>query len=144
MKQLRQRRGTKSMIIKIRAVTVHEVPEQVTPAAERRFLQDLQDYVETERPRLVLDCSAVQQMNNRMIHLLLSCLEEAMKRNGDARLAGINPEAKAALDSMGVSRLFEIYSTTAEAVQSFRHRATPSLLSALDDAMPGRAVEGVA
>jgi anti-sigma B factor antagonist len=132
------------MIIRIRAVTVHEVPERVTPAAERRFLLDLQNYVETERPRLVLDCSAVQQMNNATMHLLLSCLEEAMKRNGDAKLAAINPEAKAALDSMGVSRLFEIFATAAEAVQSFRHRATPSLLTTLDDAIPGQAAESVA
>jgi anti-sigma B factor antagonist len=132
------------MIIRIRAVTVHEVPERVTPAAERRFLADLQSYVETERPRLVLDCSAVREMNYGAIHLLLSCLEEAMKRNGDAKLAGVDPEAKAALDSVGVGRLFEIYATTSEAVQSFRHRAMPSLRSALDEAAPGQAAESVA
>jgi len=72
----------------MRAVTVHEVPDKVTAAAERRFLRELQTFVETERPRLVLDCSRVQQMDNATIHLLLSCLEEAMKRNGDVKLAG--------------------------------------------------------
>lgn len=132
------------MIIRIRAVTVHEVPEQVTPAAERQFVQDLQSYVETERPRLVLDCSAVRQMNNATIHLLLSSLEEAMKRNGDAKLAGITPETKAALDARGVGRLFETFATTAEAVQSFRHRAASSLLSAHDEDIPGQPAESVA
>lgn len=132
------------MIIRIRAVTVHEVPEHVTPAAERKFLQDLQTYVETERPRLVLDCSAVREMNNPTIHLLLSSLEEAMKRNGDAKLAGISPEAKAALDAKGVNRLFETFATTGEAVQSFRHRSAPSLLSALDEEVPGQPAESVA
>jgi anti-sigma B factor antagonist len=131
------------MIIRIRAVTVHEVPEHVTPAAERRFLLDLQNYVETERPRLVLDCSAVRQMDRATIHLLLSSLEEAMKRNGDAKLAGINPEARAVLDSMGIGRLFEIFATTAEATQSFRHRASASLHSSLDGAV-GQPVESVA
>jgi anti-sigma B factor antagonist len=132
------------MIIRIRAVTVHEVPERVTPAAERRFLADLQNYVETERPRLVLDCSAVREINTSAVHLLLSCLEEAMKRNGDAKLAGLTEDARAFLDSMGVSRLFEIYSNTGEAVQSFRHRGASSLLPALDDALPGEAAESVA
>jgi anti-sigma B factor antagonist len=134
------------MIVRIRAVTVHEMPERVTPAAERRFLQELQEYVETERPRLVLDCSAVGEMDNATIHLLLSCLEEAMKRNGDARLAAVSQEARAALDAAGVSRLFEIYPTTAEAVQSFRHRALSSPLSAveLESTTPGQAAEGVA
>ena len=77
------------MIIKMRAVTVHEVPEKVTAATERKFLRDLQQYVETERPRLVLDCSKVRQMDNNTIHLLLCCLEEAMKRNGDVKLGAV-------------------------------------------------------
>jgi anti-sigma B factor antagonist len=134
------------MIIRIRAVTVHEVPQRVTPAAERKFLQELQAYVETERPRLVLDCTAVSVMDKATIHLLLSCLEEAMKRNGDARLSAVNNEARTALDAAGVSRLFEIYPTTAEAVQSFRHRASSSPLSALEleSTMPGQPAEGVA
>lgn len=110
------------MIIKMRAVTVHEVPEKVTAATERRFLRDLQQYVETERPRLVLDCSKVRQMDNATIHLLLCCLEEAMKRNGDVKLAGVQPDAKATLQFAGVSRLFEVYTTVGEATQSFRQR----------------------
>ena len=110
------------MIIKMRAVTVHEVPEGVTAASERHFLRDLQAYVETERPRLVLDCSRVQEMDNATVHLILSCLEEAMKRNGDVKLAGLRPEAKATLQFAGVNRLFEMYATTTEAIQSFRHR----------------------
>jgi anti-anti-sigma factor len=117
----------------MRAVTVHEVPDKVTAAAERRFLRELQTFVETERPRLVLDCSRVQQMDNATIHLLLSCLEEAMKRNGDVKLAGLQPEARAHLQLAGVNRLFEMYATTTEAIQSFRHRAgsfAPSVFEA--------------
>ena len=110
------------MIIKMRAVTVHEVPEKVTAATERKFLRDLQQYVETERPRLVLDCSKVRQMDNNTIHLLLCCLEEAMKRNGDVKLGAVRPDAKATLQFAGVSRLFEVYNTVAEATQSFRQR----------------------
>ncbi|HEY6445319.1 MAG TPA: STAS domain-containing protein [Acidobacteriaceae bacterium] len=106
----------------MRAVTVHEIPDRVTSASERRFLRDLQNYVETERPRLVLDCSRVLQMDRATVHLLLSCLEEAMKRNGDAKLAALRPEARATLQFVGVHRLFEMYTTTSEAIQSFRHR----------------------
>jgi anti-sigma B factor antagonist len=120
------------------------VPERVTPAAERRFLLDLQNYVETERPRLVLDCSSVREMDNATIHLLLSCLEEAMKRNGDAKLAAVSKDAHAALDAIGVSRLFEIYETAAEATQSFRHRPGHSLLSSIENAIPGQEAESVA
>ncbi len=121
------------MSTRMRAVTVHQMPEQVTATEERSFLRDLQKDVETERPRLVLDCSKVQQMDNATIHLLLCCLEEVMKRNGDAKLASLPPGAQATLQVAGVNRLFEIYATTAEAVNSFRERPisiTPPELAA--------------
>ena len=110
------------MIIKMRTVTVHEIPEKVTASEERKFLHDLQQYVETERPRLVLDCSRIGEMDNATVHLLLSCLEEAMKRNGDVKLAALPAEADSALSLTGARRLFEIYPTTAEAVRSFQSR----------------------
>jgi anti-anti-sigma factor len=125
--------GTIQMLARMRAVTVHQVPEQVTATEERSFLHDLQKDVETERPRLVLDCSRVQQMDNATIHLLLCSLEEVMKRNGDAKLASLPPGAQATLQLAGVNRLFEIYATTAEAVNSFRERpigVTPPELAA--------------
>jgi len=132
------------MLIKMRAVTVHEVPERVSAASERRFLRDLQSFVETERPRLVLDCSRVQTMDRATVHLLLSCLEEAMKRNGDVKLAGLQPQAKATLQFVGVHRLFEMYPTTSEAVQSFRHRHSPPMPGLLEGEELEARAEGAA
>ena len=123
--------GTNQMSTSIRAVTVHEVPEQVTATEQRIFLRDLQKHVETERPRLVLDCSRVRQMDNATIHLLLRCLEEVMKRNGDAKLASLPAGAQATLQLAGANRLFEIYATTAEAVHSFRERRISTMPSEL-------------
>lgn len=109
------------MILKMRTVTVHEIPEALTANEERNFLRSLQPYMETERPRLVLDCSRILHFDNRAIHLLLSCLEEAMKHNGDVRLASLAPDARIALTATGVDRIFEIYPTTTEAVRSFQN-----------------------
>lgn len=110
------------MLITMRAVTVHEVPAEVTASEERTFLRNLQEYVETERPRLVLDCSQIRRMNKQTMHLLLSCLEEAMKRNGDVRLAAMPAEARTSPQLAGLRRLFEIFPTVAEAVHSFQQR----------------------
>jgi len=63
-------------------------------------------------------------MNKPTMHLLLSCLEEAMKRNGDVRLAALPPAAGAAPQLASLRRLFEIYPTVAEAVHSFQQRPT--------------------
>jgi len=118
------------MSIRTRSVEVLIVPTQVTPGRERIFLRDLQSSVKTERPRFVLDCSRVWEMDTDTIHLLLSSLEEVMKFNGDVRLASLRPGAKAALKIAGIDRLFEIYTTTDAATQSFQYRPTSLSLTA--------------
>jgi len=131
------------MVITMRPVTVHEVPDHVTAAVERKFLRSLQQYVETERPRLVLDCSKIRQMDNATIHLLLSCLEEVMKRNGDVKLAAVRPDGRATLRVTGVHRLFELYATPSEAAHSFQQRGA-SILPAMDAADLDRDAESAA
>jgi anti-anti-sigma regulatory factor len=59
-------------------------------------------------------------MNKSVLYLLLCCLEEVMKRNGDVRLAAVWPEARASLKLSGIERLFRIFDTTADAVDSFQ------------------------
>jgi anti-anti-sigma regulatory factor len=73
----------------------------------------------------LLDQSAIQ--------LLLSCLEEAIKRNGDVKLAAVPHGARSTLKLTGVDRLFEIFDTNAEAVNSFRR---PSIEKALQELEP--------
>jgi hypothetical protein len=62
-----------------------------------------------------------------VIHLLLCCLEEAMKRNGDVRLAALRPDVLAALKSAEVDSLFQCFETIGDAVESF-HRPRPDFL----------------
>lgn len=119
-------------MITMRPVTVHQIPEQVTAVEEQAFLRELQEYVETDRPRLVLDCSRLRLMDDAAIHLLLSCLEEAMKRKGDVKLAALRPGAEAMLRFSGARGLFETYATTADAVRSYRERPASAVLPAFD------------
>ena len=61
-------------------------------------------------------------MDRRAIYLVLCCLEEAMKRNGDVRLAEVSQAARATLNATGVDRLFRIFALNADAIRSFHHR----------------------
>ena len=99
-----------------RFVTIEQLPEINSEDQGRRFLGRIQD-------RLVLDCSALSQMDKPVLHLLLSCLEEAMKRNGDARLAAVSPSAQVVLKMIGADRLFQIFASSAEAVDSFHQHS---------------------
>jgi len=103
-----------------RAVAVKQLPETFDAQQGRRFFSELESSMNVDRPSLVLDCSRVRLMDTSAVHLLLCCLEEAMKRNGDVKLAAVPAGATAVLELSGIDRLFEIYDTPAEAVSSFR------------------------
>jgi anti-anti-sigma regulatory factor len=108
-------------------VKIERLPETFSEKQVRLFLRSLEGYVKIDRPSLVLDCSEIRQMDKPAINLLLCLLEESMKRNGDVKLAGVPQEAMGALELAGVDRLFEIFETNAEAVNSFRRRQDDQL-----------------
>ncbi len=103
----------------MRAVAVKKFPEQLGVKQKLTFLHEIGSVMNASRPRLVIDCSGIHECTTSVIHLLLHCLEEAMKRNGDVRLAAVPPATAVGLVSTGVAQLFETFDTTAEAVNSF-------------------------
>lgn len=107
------------MTVPMRVVVVKQVPERLTGNQGRSFLGEIQVCVKTDRPRIVLDCSKVRELDRQALHILLCCLEEAMKHNGDVKLAELPPGAHAFLESTGANRVFDTYATTAEAVETF-------------------------
>lgn len=111
------------MTLRPRIVTVMQLPEVLDAKQGKIFFRELANYLNINRPRIVFDCSNLQQMNHVAVHLLLCCLEEAMKRNGDIKLAAISQEAKSVLDLTGAGRLFKIFDTTTDAVNSYRSPA---------------------
>ena len=102
-----------------RPVVVMQVPEQLNHSQVPAFLQELEPLLEAHRPRIVLDFSQVRGIDSTGIEMLLNCLEEAMKRDGDLKLADVSREAQVILELMRVDRVFEMFSTCEEAVRSF-------------------------
>lgn len=121
------------MNIRERAVTVKQLPKILDAKQEQIFLREMQSLMNVERPCVVLDCSNVPQLDRSVVHLLLCCLEGAMKRNGDVKLAGLPVGAEIILEQTGARRLFDIYATTAEAVESF-HRLPIGIVSQASEA----------
>jgi anti-sigma B factor antagonist len=100
-------------------VTVTQLPEKLKMKEGRLFFAGLQNALKIERPCVVLDCAKVRELDKPAIHMLLCCLEEAMKHNGDVKLAAVTPSIGEILELTRVDRLFEIYETQTEAVNSF-------------------------
>ena len=66
-------------------VIVMELPEQLNHVEAKRFLDELQPLLEVDRPSVVLDCSQIKHMDSAGVEMLLYCLEQAMKRDGDRK-----------------------------------------------------------
>jgi anti-anti-sigma factor len=101
-------------------VAVRHLPEVLSAERASEFLSELVSWMDADRPRIVVDCSLLHQMDKPAVELLLCCLEEAMKRNGDLKLAAMPRGAAAIFGSAGMDRLFEVFDTVADAVESYR------------------------
>ena len=110
-----------------RTITVRRMPEQVTRSSCKALIEDLESCINVDRPAVVFDCSALRVLDRVGIHLLLCCLEEAMKRNGDIRLAGLQAEIRGILRSVEIDSLFQCFESVADAVESFHAVAGPAV-----------------
>lgn len=100
-------------------VVVMQVPEMLNASAVHNFMQELGPLLESNRPRVVLDCSQVRSIDSAGVEVLLQSLEETLKRDGDLKLASLSPEADVILELMRVARVFESFETCDQAVKSF-------------------------
>jgi len=100
-------------------IVVLQVPEVLNVREVHKFMQEMGPLLESNRPRVVLDLSQVRSMESAGVEMLLHCLEEVLKRDGDLKLAALSPEAEVILELMRVSRVFESFRTCEDAVRSF-------------------------
>jgi anti-sigma B factor antagonist len=112
-------------------VIVMELPEKLNHEEGMTFLAEMKPLLENDRPRVVLDCSQVQHIDSAGIEVLLECMEEAMKRDGDLKLAALSHTSAAILELMRVDRLFEVFETADEAARSFHVIAMPEIAQTL-------------
>jgi anti-sigma B factor antagonist len=101
-------------------VIVKRMPDRLNQKQARMFLQEVQPFLNTDRPQLVFDCSQIQQMDAAGVDMLLRCMAEVMRRDGELKLAKLSPQAAVILELTRTDRLFEIYETSSDAVKSFQ------------------------
>jgi anti-sigma B factor antagonist len=121
-------------------VVVKQLPETVSAQQAEICFRELEPVLQGDRPRLVFDFSAVRQFDSAGVELLLRCMEEAMKRNGDLKLASLSPQLAVILEMTRVDRLFEIFGNSNDAVESF-HRFSPAAVQSLSPSLNLKLVE---
>ncbi len=102
-----------------RPVIVKRIPERLNFKQARKFQQEVRPFLQSDRPQLVFDLSQVKQIDAAGVDMLLTCMSEAMRRDGDLKLAALSPQASIVLELTRTDRLFEIYENSTDAVRSF-------------------------
>lgn len=110
-----------------RPVIVKRMPDRLNQKQARIFFRDMQPLLNTDRPQIVFDCSLIRQMDAAGVDMLLRCMAEVMKRDGELKLAAVSPQAEVVLELTRTDRLFEIFVTSGDAVRSF-YRFLPNAM----------------
>ena len=102
-----------------RPVIVKRGPVSLNLRQARVFLEEVRPLLEHDRPQLVFDLSLVRRLDAAGVEMLLFCMKEAARRDGDLKLASLSPHARVVMDLTRAGRLFEMFATSAEAARSF-------------------------
>ena len=132
------------MTLRACTVMIEQLPHALNRKQSSLLFRELKEQMSIDRPCIVLDCSAVCQMGKPFMNLLLGCLEEAMMRNGDVKLAALPEQAKLVLRHIEGHRLFEIFATNAEAVSSLQRPAAYRMSNTSVPASSSQASESAA
>ncbi len=102
-----------------RPVVVKRMPERLNLKQARSFLKEVQPFLRSDRPQIVFDMSQVRHIDAAGVDMLLKCMREVVKRDGDLKLASLSDQTAVVLELTRTGRLFEIYENSTAAVKSF-------------------------
>src|SRR5207302_9682391 len=104
-----------------RPVIVKRMPERLNLRSAKQFEREVQPFLTSDRPQVVFDLSQVRQLEAAGVDMLLRCMSQAMRRDGDVKLAALSPQAAAILELTRTDRMFEIFDNSTDAVRSFTY-----------------------
>ena len=100
-------------------VLVIQLPNLINSTHAREFFAEVEPILTADRPRVVFECSEMQQIDSAGVEMLVQCLEKVMHGDGDLKIAALTPEAQVILELTRIDRLFEVFANASDAVESF-------------------------
>lgn len=97
------------------------MPEKMNLKEARTFYREVQPFLNSDRPQVVFDMSQVRQIDAAGVDILLQCMRQVVRHDGDLKLAALSRPAAVVLELTRTGRLFEIYESSTAAVKSFSH-----------------------
>lgn len=100
-------------------VAVMAVAGRVDSATAPELENELKKLVEADKTQIVLDLKDVEYMSSAGLRAMVSTLKAVKRVNGDLRLASPSPRVEEVLRLAGLTSIFSIHPSRAEAVKSF-------------------------
>ncbi len=66
-----------------RPVVVKRMPEKMNLKQARSFFKEVQPFLNSDRPQMVFDMSQVRQIDAAGVDVLLQCMRDVVKHDGD-------------------------------------------------------------
>jgi anti-sigma B factor antagonist len=104
------------------SVAVKQWPANMILRDAQSFVREVELLLTHDRPHLVFDLSQVKCLDSAGVDILLRCLRGASKRHGDLKLAAVSPELISMLEWTKTGRMFEIFESPSDAIQSFHQQ----------------------
>jgi anti-anti-sigma factor len=95
------------------------MPKRFDRRQARTFYNDVQPLLNSAQPQIVFDMSETGHIDSAGADVLLQCLCEAMKCDGEVKLAGLTHSVSIVLELTRIGGLFEVYENSASAIKSF-------------------------
>lgn len=97
-------------------MTVKRLPETSDQASRRIFLREIKKFVDSShRPHLIVDLSAVEQINPESVDLLLECVGHAQRGDGEVSVAGASPQTGVILELTRAASVLNMFPSVLEA-----------------------------
>ena len=112
------------MVIPNRPVVVKRVPEKMNGRRARKFYNAVRPILISDRPQIVFDMSKTRHVDSTGIAVLLRCVCQATKGDGDIKLAGVSSQIAVVLELTRIGQLFEMYENSIVATKSFSSPTT--------------------
>lgn len=104
-------------------VTVFRISGDIDQDGVNELRVVLRECVKTRRARLVMNLSETGYVSFMGVGVLLERKRQLQALGGDLKLAGMNLFAQRVLQMAGVSKMFAVFDTEAQALEGFREAA---------------------
>ncbi len=93
--------------------------KRATVDISESFKEQLTSEIELGNSKVIVDLAEVEYVDSSFLGALVAGLKRATMKNGDLKLAGLQPPVRAMFDLTRLYKIFDIYDSMDEAKKSF-------------------------